>query len=220
MYHFSVSTMLTAVPFILAGVPMTLWISFAALAIGVLIGLPVGALRTTNIRAVDTLLGVYVEVFRNTPVLVQIVWFYYVLPILLHVNLGAVDAGILALGLNTSAYLAEIFRGGILGIASGQTEAALSLGFTGVGTMRFVVLPQVTRKMLAPFVNQFVVLVKDSALVAYIGVLDIMHRGDVVTVQSSRPLEVYTTVAIAYFTLCFAASRLMRWIEVRFAVPG
>ncbi|MDE2573628.1 MAG: amino acid ABC transporter permease [bacterium] len=213
------SVMLNAAPFILAGVPVTLWISVAALAIGLMIGLPVGTLRALNLRALDLVLGLYVEFFRNTPVLVQIVWFYYVLPIIVRVNLSAVDAGILALGLNTSAYLAEIFRGGILGTAAGQSEAALSLGFTGVGTMRYVVLPQVTRKMLAPFVNQFVVLVKDSALVAYIGVLDIMHRGDVVTVQSSRPLEVYTMVAAAYFVLCFAASKLMRVIEVGFAIP-
>ena len=211
--------MLNAVPFILAGVPLTLWISLAALTIGFAIGLPIGILRTSHFRLLNAVLGLYVEIFRNTPVLVQIVWFYYVLPIFIHLDIAAVDAGIIALGLNTSAYLAEIFRGGIIGTAAGQSEAAFSLGFTSVGTMQYVVLPQVARKMLAPFINQFVVLVKDSALVAYIGVLDIMHRGDVVTVQTSRPLEVYTTVAIAYFVLCFVASKLTGWIEVRFAIP-
>jgi ABC-type glutathione transport system ATPase component len=85
--------------------------------------------------------------------------------------------------------------------------------------MRYVVLPRVMRKMLAPFLNRFVFLIKDSALVAYIGVLDVMHRGDIVTVQSARPLEAYTPVAFMYFVLCLAASKIVRVIEVRYAVP-
>jgi polar amino acid transport system permease protein len=219
VYHYSLDVMWRGARFITIGVPLTIWISLASLGLGLLIGLPLGTVRAWGVRILDGVLRAYVEIFRNTPVLVQIVWFYYALPILTKINLDAFTAGTLALGLNSSAYLSEIVRGGIRTTPSGQSDAAMSLGFSRLGVMRYVVLPQVMRKMLAPFLNQFVFLIKDSALVAYIGVLDVMHRGDIVTVQTARPLEAYTTVALVYFVLCLAASEIVRVIEVRYAVP-
>ena len=219
MYQYSLDVMLRGARFIAIGVPLTIWISLASMALGLVIGLPLGTIRGLRVRVIDSLIRGYVEIFRNTPVLVQIVWFYYALPILTKINLDAFTAGTLALGLNASAYICEIVRGGIRTTPMGQSDAGLSLGFTQVGVMQYIVIPQVMRKMLAPFLNQFVFLIKDSALVAYIGVLDVMHRGDIVTVQTARPLEAYTTVAIVYFVLCLLASEMTRRIEVRYAIP-
>ena len=107
----------------------------------------------------------------------------------------------------------------ITGITSGQYDATQSLGFTYVGSMRYVILPQVMRKMLAPLLNQFIVLIKESALVAYIGALDVMHRGDMVATEYARPLEAYTVVAGTYFVMCFLASRSAHYVGARFSFP-
>lgn len=219
MYQFDFDVLWIALKYVGMGVPLTFGISLAALALGVLAGVPIGVLTSAGGRIFNTLLGIYVEIFRNVPVLVQIVWMYYVLPIITGINLHPVTAGIVALGLNTSAFLAEVIRGGILGVPVGQREAAGTLGFSPFETMRYIILPQVMRKMMAPFLNQFIVLIKESALVAYIGVVDIMHRGDLISTQFSRPLEAYTVVAVWYFVLCYAASRTSRYVEAKLAVP-
>ena len=219
MYEFDFSVAAVALGFVFRGAGLTIEISVAALVLGTIIGLPFGIVRAHAGRILGAVLDIYIEVFRNIPALVQIVWMYYVLPILTQINLDAVTAGILALGLNTSAFLAEVFRGGILGVPVGQTEASASLGFTTPKTMAYVIVPQMLRKMLAPLLNQFIVLIKESALVAYIGVLDIMHRGDMISTQFARPLEAYTAVALAYWVICFGASRMARWLEVFFAIP-
>ncbi|MGE3148762.1 MAG: amino acid ABC transporter permease, partial [Pseudorhodoplanes sp.] len=135
------------------------------------------------------------------------------------VNLPPVAAGIIALGLNTGAFFSEIIRGGILGLPTGQQEAASVLGFRPIGALRYIILPQVLRKMLAPFLNQFIVLIKESSLVVYIGVVDILGRGDMISTQFARPLEAYTIVALWYFVLCFVASQTTRQLERRLAIP-
>ena len=220
MYHFDLDTVWIGAGFVSKGIPITIAVSLSSLLIGAVIGFPIGIYRASARRGtLRSLTDAYMEVFRNVPVLVQIVWFYYCLPIFLHINLSPLPACCVALGLNTSAFFSEIVRGGILGIASGQYDASSSLGFTHSGSMRYVIVPQVLRKMLSPLLNQFIVLIKESALVAYIGVLDIMHRGDLVATNTSRPLESYTVVAAAYFILCFVASRGSRFVERRFSFP-
>ncbi|MFT4067655.1 amino acid ABC transporter permease [Paraburkholderia sp.] len=221
MYSFDWNVMSTAVKYIGGGLVTTLGISVSALVFGVIVGLPVGIMRSAEHANsfVKSVLSTYVEVFRNIPVLVLIVWIYYVLPILVGLNLSPIVAGTLALALNTGAFLSEVFRGGIKGIPVGQQEASVSLGLTRSLTLRYVTLPQVLRKMLAPLLNQFIVLIKESALVAYIGVLDVMHRGDMISTEYSRPLEAFTVVAGFYLVICFCVSRLTRWIEVRVAIP-
>lgn len=218
MYQFDWATTWIAMKYIIQGVDVTIGVSVTALILAILIGLPIGVLRTRD-TLLARLLNIYVEVFRNIPVLVLIVWVYYVLPILIGLNLSPIVAGTLALTLNTSAFLAEVFRGGIKGIAIGQTEAAGTLGMTHVMTLRYIILPQMFRKMLAPLLNQFIVLIKESALIAYIGVLEIMHRGDMISTQFSRPLEAYTVVAVYYLILCYVVSRLAAVIEAKFAIP-
>jgi His/Glu/Gln/Arg/opine family amino acid ABC transporter permease subunit len=201
--------------FVAAGVPITLIVSVGGIAIGILLGVPIAILRIRGWKPVRWLLVGYVELFRNTPVLVQIVWFYYVLPLLVGHNIPPLQAGILAIGLNTSAYIAEAVRGGIAGIAGGQGEAARCVGMSYWQSMVWIILPQTARRMVVPFANTFVVVIKESALVSYIGVLDILHRGDVVQVTTFKPLEAYTLVAVFFLIVITAVTQLMRFVERR-----
>lgn len=204
--------------YILMGLPMTLLIAVGSVALGIIIGLPLGAMKTSRrwmVRAVPT---AFIEVFRNTPVFVQIVWTHYVLPLLVGIRFTALQSGIIALGLNTAAYLAEVFRGGIQAVEAGQVEAATSLGMTYWQTMRRIVLPQAIRKMLPPFINTFVSTLKDSAMASYIGVAEMFYRGNVVNIATFRPLEILTAVAVIYLVLCFGLSKLMDYVEIRISV--
>ncbi|SDG90478.1 amino acid ABC transporter permease [Pseudonocardia oroxyli] len=203
--------------YVAAGIPITLLVSAGAVVIGIVLGVPIAILRLRAWAPVRWLLLGYVELFRNTPVLVQVVWFYYVLPVLTGGNLPPVWAGTLAIGLNTSAYIAEAVRGGIVGIASGQGEAARCIGMSYWQSMRWIILPQTSRRMLVPFANTFVVVIKESALVSYIGVLDILHRGDVVQVSTFKPLEAYTLVAVFFLIVITAVTQLMRFMEKRWS---
>lgn len=219
MYVFDWNTVGVAIGYIGQGVWLTLLVSISSLVIGISLAVPIGVMRSSKNKLLVTFLGFYVEIFRNIPVLVLIVWIYYVLPILTGFNLGPFAAGILALSLNTSAFLAEVFRGGISGIAEGQREASASLGMNGLQTMVDVIIPQVIRRMMAPMLNQFIVLIKESALLSYIGVLEILQRGDQISTQFSRPLEAYTVVAMFYLVICFSVSQISRIIERRLAIP-
>lgn len=218
MYQFRFDIVWTHAPFILAGIPLTFVICLSAIALGLVLGLALGIARTMSLPVIGKLVAAYVEIFRNTPLLVQIVWFYYCLPIFFKTDISAIQAGVIAIGLNASAYLSEVFRGGIQAISGGQMEAGRSLGLSYGDTMRYIILPQAIRKMLPAFVNTFVVLIKESALVSYIGVLDVFHRGNVVTVTTMRPLEVYTTIALVYFILCYVTSRMASVAERRFVL--
>ncbi len=219
MYVFDWNTVGIAIDYIGRGLWLTVLVSFASLALGIALALPIGILRSTRNKLLFTCLGAYVELFRNVPVLVLVVWIYYVMPIVTGYNMGPIAAGILALSLSTSAFLSEVFRGGISGIAAGQHEASASLGLNAFQTMRDVIIPQVFRRMLAPMLNQFIVLIKESALLSYIGVLEILQRGDQISTQFSRPLEAYTVVALFYFVICFSVSQISLRIERRFAIP-
>jgi len=156
-------------------------------------------------------------VFRCTPLLVQIVWFYYALPVILNVQIPAAVAATLVLSLYTGAFYAEIFRGGIVSIEAGQWDAARALGLRWGGVMRRVVLPQAVRRMVPPFMNQSIIQLKNTSLVSTIAVPDLLYQGTLITADTYRPLEVYTVVALIYFVLLFPATRLVQYYEHRLA---
>jgi polar amino acid transport system permease protein len=218
VYEFDWQVLWDNAGFVAQGIPITLTVSVGGILIGLVLGVPIALGLVSTIPFLPRVLRAYVEVFRNIPLLVQIVWFYYVLPIATGYQIEPLQAGTLAVGLNASAYIAEIIRGGITGIAAGQTEASRSLGMSYGESMRHVILPQTGRRMVAPMANMFVVLIKESALVSYIGVLDILHRGDIVQVSTFAPLESYTLVAVYFFVIVTVVTLLMRWVERRFAV--
>jgi len=221
MFRFDWSVIAHGWPFLVAGVQVTLYIVGVATLMGLAVGLVVGVLRGMRIRGFELVTGWYIEMFRNTPILVQIVWFYYVLPLLTGTRgMSASTSCIISIGLNAGAYLAEVFRAGIQAVDVGQMEASRSLGMSYLKAMVLIILPQAIRNVLPAFVNTFVVLIKESAQVSFVGVMDIMHRGDMLSTDTSRPIEAYTAVAVIYFVICYTISKSAGLIERRIALAG
>lgn len=199
------------------GIGTTLAYTVGTVLLGLLIGLVLGLARLSRSWIVNVPLVAFIEVFRCTPLLVQIIWFYYALPVILGVQIPAVVAAVLVLSLYTGAFYAEIFRGGIVSIEAGQWDAARALGLRWGQVMRCVVLPQAVRRMVPPFMNQSIIQLKNTSLVSTIAVPDLLYQGTLITADTYKPLEVYTVVAVIYFALLFPATRLVQWWEGRLA---
>ena len=202
-------------PLFWRGTLVTLGYTAGTISLGLIIGLLVGLGRLSKARLVNYPLIAFIEVFRCTPLLVQIVWFYYALPVLLGIQIPATLAALMTLSCYTGAFYAEIFRGGIVSIERGQWDAARALGLRPLTMMRRVILPQAVRRMIPPFVNQSITQLKNTSLVSTIAVPDLLYNGGMITADTYRPLEVYTIVALIYFVLLFPATMLAQWYERR-----
>ncbi len=216
-YQWSFGFLLRYTPLFVSGVLVTLAYTAGTILLGLLIGLLVGLARLSRSRLVNAPLVGLIEAFRCTPLLVQIIWFYYALPVILGVQIPAVVAATAVLSLYTGAFYAEIFRGGIVSIERGQWDAARALGLRPRHVMRLVVLPQAVRRMVPPFMNQSITQLKNTSLVSTIAVPDLLYQGTLITADTYRPLEVYTVVALIYFALLFPATRLVQAYEQRLA---
>ncbi len=195
------------------GIGYTLAYTAGTVALGLLIGLMLGLARLSKSWMVNAPLIAFIEIFRCTPLLVQIVWFYYALPVILGIQIPAWIAATLVLSFYTGAFYAEIFRGGIVSIEAGQWDAAKALGLRWRHSMAFVVLPQAVRRMVPPFMNQSIIQLKNTSLVSVIAVPDLLYQGTLITADTYRPLETYTVVALIYFALLFPATRLVQFYE-------
>ena len=216
-YEWSFGFLLRYTHLFLVGIGVTLAYTAGTVLLGLVIGLVLGLARLSRSRLVNAPLVAFIEVFRCTPLLVQIIWFYYALPVILGVQIPAVVAAVMVLSLYTGAFYAEIFRGGIVSIEAGQWDAARALGLRWSQVMRQVVLPQAVRRMVPPFMNQSIIQLKNTSLVSTIAVPDLLYQGTLITADTYRPLEVYTVVAVIYFALLFPATRLVQWWEGRLA---
>jgi len=194
---------------------VTLLYSFATVVGGIVIGIICGLGLLSRRRWLTLPLEGYVEVFRCTPLLVQIVWFYYALPILLNFSLPAWLAAGLGLTLYMGAFCTEIFRAGVISIGRGQWQAGRALGMTHIQLMRRIVLPQAVRRMVPPLVNQSITQLKNTALLYVVAVPDLMYTGSIVTAETFRPLEVYTSVAAMYFIMLYPMTLFAKRLEVR-----
>ena len=197
------------------GVEVTLAYTAGSFVLGLLAGLLLGLARLTPSRLLNIPLVAFIELFRCTPLLVQIVWAYYALPVVLGIQIPQAVAATLVLSLYTAAFYAEIFRAGIVSIERGQWDAARAIGLRPLAMMRLVVLPQAIRRMVPPFMNQSIIQLKNTSLVSTIAVPDLLYQGTLITADTYRPLEVYTTVALIYFALLFPATRLVQYYEKR-----
>jgi polar amino acid transport system permease protein len=214
-YQWDFVLLLRYAPLFWRGVLVTLAYTAATIFIGLLIGLAIGLGRLSRSRLVNIPLVAFIEVFRCTPLLVQIVWFYYALPVLLGIQIPAVVAAVMTLSCYTGAFYAEIFRGGIISIEQGQWDAARALGLRRWPVMRRVILPQAIRRMIPPFVNQSVTQLKNTSLVSTIAVPDLLYNGTLITADTYRPLEVYTVVALIYFALLLPSTLMAQACERR-----
>jgi His/Glu/Gln/Arg/opine family amino acid ABC transporter permease subunit len=200
--------------FLVRGVWMTAALAGIALLLGLPIGLGLALARVQPARALSVPATVYVEVVRGTPLLVQILFIYFVLPAF-GVNLPAFTSGIIALTLNSAAYLAEIFRAGIESIEAGQMEAARSLGMSYAQAMRRVILPQTFRRVVPPMTNEGIALLKDSSLVSVIGLTELARTGQELASRHAAPLTIWPMVALMYLLLTFPLTRVAQQLERR-----
>lgn len=211
--------------FFLRGLLMTLNISFWAALISFVVGLVIALLRVTPSGGLKVAATAFTEFFRNTPLLVQVMVFYFGLPKLginLRLNLFGIEvsdafaAGTLGLGLYTGAYVAEALRAGLLSIPRGQSEAARSLGLSLMQTLTLIVLPQAVRLVLPPLGNLYSAMLKNSAILSYIGVADLMYQADYVNNRTFRTFEVLTVVVLFYLALTLPMGWLVHWLEQKF----
>jgi polar amino acid transport system permease protein len=202
---------------ILWGLGVTILYTIGTIVLGLAIGLTTGLLRLSRSKLVTLPLIAYVEIFRCTPLLVQIIWFYYALPVVLGIDIPAHVAAVLVLSLYTGAFYAEIVRGGVNSIERGQWDAAHALGLRRVQLLRLVILPQAVRRMIPPFMNQSIIQLKNTSLVSTIAVADLLYEGQMITSATYRPLEVYTMIAVLYFAVLFPLTLGAQWVEQRLA---
>jgi polar amino acid transport system permease protein len=204
-------------PDLVTGVWMTLGLSAISVSLGFVLGLALALARYSRHPLLDWPAYAYIEFFRTTPPLVQIVWFYYGLPALFGVDLDAFGAAAVALGLNIAAFFAEIFRAAIAGVDRTQWHAARVLGFSIIDTLRFIILPQALRNVLPPTSTTVIYLVKSTALASAIGTPELLRVGQLIAMETFRPVETLTIVAVAYFVLTYPIALVFYALERHFA---
>lgn len=200
----------------LHAISITLGYAIGTTLAGLLLGIICGCALLAPTRWLTWPLDAYVQFFRCTPLLVQIVWFFYALPIVIGVNMPAWLAAGIGLSLYMGAFCAEIFRAGVISIEAGQWQAARALGLRYGPMMLKVIMPQAARRMVPPFVNQAVLQLKNTALLYVVAVPDMMYTASVITSNTYRPLEVYTFVALLYFALLYPLTQFAKRLETRF----
>ena len=205
---------------LLLGLWHTLQVTGTALAFGVPLGLALALMRLSPRRWLRWPAGFVIEVFRTTPPLVQLFWFFFALPILVRVEMTPFVAAALTFSIQSAAFFAEVFRGGIVSVERGQWEAGRALGMTPRQTLRRVVLPQAVKRMIPAFMERAIELMKTTTLVATVSYADLLFQANEVAQKTFRPLEVFTVAALMYFTVIWGASLLAQALERRLAVSG
>ena len=224
---FDFSYTLEALPRLREGALITSDVALIGVIRSLTFGTLITILRTVSrSRVLNGILNVYISFIRGTPMLIQIFLVYYALPAIdflpgpaeLRIDMGPVTAGIVAITLNSVAFMTEILRGGLAGIHKGQYEAARALGIHGYVLWRKVVLPQLFMKTIPPLVNEFTQVLKATPLLAMITVVEMMRVSQQIFSANYHPVEVLTGTFILYFLICFSVSRGSIYLERRFAV--
>ena len=213
--NFDMNLVVNSFPLLLVGAGVTIQITVLSTAIGFVIGLIVGVARISNLRVLRMLAEVYVEFFRGTPLLVQIFLFYFALPVITGQRIDPFIAAISACGINSGAYVAEIFRAGIQSVDEGQMEAGRSLGMTWLQTMRYIIVPQAFKRVIPPLGNEFIAMLKDSSLVSVIGFEELTRRGQLIIAKTYGSFEIWMSVAVIYLVMTLTISRFVAYLERR-----
>lgn len=219
-YHWQWSILFSHDALVLLGTGLkyTLLVAALSLVFGNVLGLVVALIRISKKPPFSQIAYIYTDFFRTTPALVQLIWIFYVMPILFHISMSPVASGIVALSLNAGAFLSEIFRGGLQSIGRGQRDAAFVLGLSPIQSFRHVVFPQALRRVLPPAGNVFISLIKDSSLLSVIAVSELTYQSQIFVTNTFRPLELYTALAVLYFLLTYPLSLLTSALERRYRI--
>lgn len=197
------------------GLVVTLQLTVAANIIGITAGFGLALLVLSRFAALRLPAMLFIEFFRCTPAIVQIVWFFYCVPMLFNVFLGPVTMGILALGLNLTAFNAEAYRAAIQGVPREHLDAGIALGLSPTQRVLNIVLPQALRASVPVLLTNGIGTFQQSALVAIVGVADLMYQGKTLATQTYRPIETFTIIALFYLAVSFPVSQLVGWMERR-----
>lgn len=208
----NINIIIDALPQLLHGALVSLAIAFGASLIGFILGTYLGIIQASESHIGRSLVTTYVTIIRGTPMLIQIV-FFYILILHFQLPLSKFAAALLAIGMNSSAYISQVVRSGIMSISKGQIEAAYTLGITKNDIMRFIILPQAFRVVIPALGNELVTLIKDSSLASIIGVTELYREGELLKYQVFDAISVYTAVALIYLIMTSSLSFIVHKIE-------
>ena len=219
MWGFYFNELMRSLPFFLKGVWMTIAVAGLSLLAGTIIGFIAGIIRAGRNKILRAIIGVWVDLIRGTPFLVQVFIIFFILPGI-GIELEAFPAAVIALSNLTASFICEIVASGILAVPKGQREAATAAGLSQYQQLRFIVLPQAMRTIMPPLVGQYVLLVKDSSVVSAIGVVDITRVGWLTVQRIPEGLMVFGLVGLLYFAICYPLINLSGFLERRMTVAS
>ncbi|MDN7228986.1 amino acid ABC transporter permease [Planococcus liqunii] len=211
-------TVINALPFLMDGLKVTLYIFFIAIILGFIIGLIVALFRLAPFKILNWIAKIFVDAIRGTPFIVQLFFIYFGLNSLGFFSMDNTTAGIVTVAINAGAYFSEIIRAGIQSIDKGQTEAARSLGLNATQNMRYIILPQAFRRMLPTITNQAIISLKDTSLLSVIGIADLTQEGRIQASQTFEAFTIYLTLGVIYFIIIYLLSMLASFVERKFVL--
>lgn len=214
-FDFQPSVMIESVPTLIEGAKTTIIITIGGLVFGFTLGALTGLMKLSRSIVIRKIAGVYIEIIRGTPMLVQAMFLYFGVPMAVGVRIPVLVAGIIVIAVNSGAYIAEIVRGAIQSINPGQKEAGRTIGLTRLQTMRYIIWPQAFRRMIPPLGNQFIISLKDTSLLMIIGVGELLRTGDEIVAVNFRAFEVYLTVGLIYLAMTMFIAKLLNILEKR-----
>ena len=220
MYRWDFTPVFANWPLLAQGLLNTLKVTALSLSLGLALGLCLALLRLSPRRFLSWPAGFVIEVFRTTPPLVQLFWFYFALPLLVGVEMTPLGAAVLTFSIQSAAFFAEVFRGGIVSVERGQWEAAKAIGMGRRATLERIILPQAIKRMIPAFMERAIELMKTTTLVATISYADLLFAANDIAQKTFRPLETLTVAALIYFLVIFTFSLLSRRLEHRLAISG
>ena len=217
-FHFKYSVMWESIPVLMNGVKLTILITFFGLIFGFILGSVAGLGKTSRNVFVNKLAGVYIESVRGTPLMVQVMFLYFGLPLALGMRVPPLVAGVTAIAVNAGAYIAEIVRGAIQSIDKGQVEAGRSIGLTHFQALVYIIWPQAFKRMIPPLGNQFIISLKDTSLLVVIGVGELTRQGQEIIAVNFRAFEVWLTVAVIYLAMTMFIAKILNVLEKKLEI--
>lgn len=208
-----------SLPTLLEGTFVTIKLTILILALGLVLGLIIAFSQTYGNKPVRLLAGIYDRIFRSVPELVLLLLVFYGLPNI-GFRLSPFYAAVLALGLRSAAYMAQIFRGSFMSVGSDQLTAAYSLGMGEYKAFIYVIFPQAIRAFIPPFANEYAIILKDTSLAYAIGVVELLRHGQYIIAVEYKPLPIFLVIAAIYFVLTFGVARLLKMLENKLKIPG
>ncbi len=212
------SVIFSFLPELAAGAKTTLYITVVGLIGGMFLGVVAGLMRAYGGRFLNAVAFVYIEVIRGTPIVVQVMFLYFALPVLADIRIDPLSAAILAIIVNAGAYIAEIVRGALLSISKGLTEAGLAMGLPYWKVLLYITGPLAFRRLIPSLGNQFIVSLKDTSLFIVIGVGELARTGQEIMASNFRAVEIWTAVAVIYLLMTGTLTLLLRIIEKRMRI--